>query len=225
MAKAATKAHKKMTKEERKDCTVCTPIGRVSFPHVFQASGMPGVDKKKFSITLLFKKTQDLSSIKKTLKNAKIMAFGPKEKNWPEDLEMPIRDGDHKDFKDYEGYKGHWVVKASSNEEFRPGVVDEDGQPILDQADFYAGCYARAILFARVWEFGNKQGVQFILDHAQKMKDGKPFGNRKSAEAAFAEYGIEEADGEDEEPIDDEEEESSRSSRDEEDEDQENAKW
>ena len=44
-------------------------------------------------------------------------------------------------------------------------------------------------MFARVWTFGGKQGIQFILDHVQKMDDGPAFGGRKSAKEAFAPHG------------------------------------
>ena len=146
---------------------VLTPEFRVSYPHVFKAQAIKPTDKPKFSVTMLFPKNADLSGLKEAMKQAKIAQFGGKE-NWPDDLESPVVDGDNPKHADKEGYKGHWVIKASTNEDQRPGVVDENVQPIVDQAKFYPGCYARAYIYAYVWEYMGKQGVGFILDHVQK---------------------------------------------------------
>ena len=162
-----------------------TPTFRVSYPHVFKASGMKGAEPK-FSITMLFPKNADLSGLKRAMKQAKIAQFGPDESDWPDDLESPVVDGDSKKHRDKEGYKGHWAIKASSNADSKPGLVDENAEPIVDAADFYPGCYARAYIFARVWEFGGKQGIHFILDHVQKMKDGKSFGGKKPIDQVFS---------------------------------------
>jgi hypothetical protein len=183
-----TSKRKKMTKEQREKCRVTTPVFRVSYPHVFEAQAPQDSGKKKFSITMLFPKDTDLTKLKKAMFNAKIAAFGPKE-NWPEDLESPVSWGDDHIDKETkkikEGYKNHWVIKASSNENQKPPVVDRDKEPIINTADFYAGCFARAHILATNWAFGNKEGIMFILDHVQKVKDGKPFGGKKSADQVF----------------------------------------
>lgn len=167
---------------------VLTPEFRVSYPHVFKAQAIKPTDKPKFSVTMLFPKNADLSALKEAMRQAKIAQFGPKE-NWPDDLESPVVDGDNPKHADKEGYKGHWVIKASTNEDQRPGVVDENVQPIVDQAKFYPGCYARAYIYAYVWEYMGKQGVGFILDHVQKLRDGKSFGGKKPADQVFSPVG------------------------------------
>lgn len=169
----------------KEKCRVLTPEFVVYFPHVFKAAQVMGKGDPKFSITMGFKKTADLSVIKLAMKHAKIAAFGPDKANWPDDLESPVIDGDAPKYADKEGYKGHWIIKASSNQDNRPGVVDEDVQPITDSSAFYPGCYARAQVFARVWEYMGKQGVHFILDHVQKTRDGKAIGGKKAASEVF----------------------------------------
>jgi hypothetical protein len=73
----------------------------------------------------------------------------------------------------------------------KPGVYskerDDDGRWVVieDAQEFYPGCYARASVFANVWEYMGKRGVSLILDHVQKLGDGKPFSSKKSAEQAF----------------------------------------
>lgn len=167
---------------------VLTPEFRVSYPHVFKAQAIKPTDKPKFSVTMLFPKTADLSALKEAMRQAKIAEFGSKE-NWPDDLESPVVDGDNPKHADKEGYKGHWVIKASTNEDQRPGVVDENVEPIVDQSKFYPGCYARAYIYAYVWEYMGKQGVGFILDHVQKLRDGKSFGGKKPADQVFTPVG------------------------------------
>lgn len=178
--------------EKRDECRILTPEFRLSYPALFKPSGMKGA-VPKFSVTMLFKKTADLSSVKLAMKHAKINEFGPNKEEWPDDLASPVVDGDDPKHTDKEGYAGHWVIKATSNESQRPGVVDyPDCEPIIEQSEVYPGCYCRAQVFARVWEFpqgSGRYGIQFILDHVQKMKEGKPFGGKKSAKEAFAPHG------------------------------------
>lgn len=181
---ATTDNKKKIDKEKSR---ILTPKFRVSFPHVFKAQGMKGATPK-FSVTMLFPKNSDLSLVKGALVAAKTAKFGSKE-NWPDGLESPVVDGDNPKYKDREGYAGHWVIKASTNEDQRPGVVDENVQAITDPSKFYPGCYARASIFAYVWEFGGKQGVGFILDHVQKVGDGTAFGGKKPADQVFQPIG------------------------------------
>lgn len=178
-------ATKKFTKEQMEARRFITPEFRVSYPHVFVAQSPKPNDKKKFSITMLIPKDSDIKPYQNAMKQAKLNTYGPKE-NWPEDLETPVKDGDSKKFADKEGFAGHWVVKASSNEDQRPGIVGPDAKPIINQADFYPGCYARAQVYAYCYEYMGKQGVSFILDHVQKTKDGKSLSSKKSADQVFS---------------------------------------
>lgn len=185
------------TKVEKKDkdlCRMITPEFRVSYPHVFKPQSPKATDKKKYSITMLFKKDTELMgsspdgkprSLKRIIKNAKLAEFGAEE-NWPDGLASPIIDGDSPQYRDKPGYKGHWVLKATSSEDQRPGVVDQEMTPITEPAQLYPGCYARAYVYARVWEYMGKKGVQLILDHVQKLRDGKAFGGKKPVEQVFS---------------------------------------
>jgi hypothetical protein len=184
-----SKANVKVDKDK---CRIVTPEFRVSYPHVFKPSVMKGTNNPpKYSITMLFPKDSDLTLIKTAIRDAKIAAFGAKE-NWPDNIMSPVEDGDKPTRTGAargEGYEGHWAIKASTNESQRPSVVDENVQPIIDQADFYPGCFARASVFAYVWEFpknSGRYGVGFILDHVQKLRDGESFGGKKPANEVFS---------------------------------------
>lgn len=181
-------------KNDKDLCRLITPVFRVSYPHVFKPQAPKKGDKLKFSVTMLFPKDSDLMgqspdgkprSLKDVIRNAKIAEFGPKE-DWPEGLESPVIDGDKPKFADKEGYKGHWVIKATTSEDQRPSVVGPDMTPLTEPSEFYPGCYARAYVYAYVWEYMGKQGVGFILDHVQKMRDGKSFGGKKPVEQVFS---------------------------------------
>lgn len=177
-------AAEKISKEDREKARILTPEFRVSYPHVFQPNSFKG-SKPKYSVTMLFPKTADLAVIKNAIRQAKINKFGPNKGDWPAELESPIVDGDAPKHADKDGYKGHWAIKASTNEDQKPGVVDVNVKPILSASDFYPGCYARAFVYVYVWEFMGKQGVGLILDHVQKLRDGKSFGGKKPAEQVF----------------------------------------
>lgn len=199
---SAAPAKKQTSKVDKDLSRIITPKFRVSYPHVFKPQAAKPGDDLKYSITMLFPKDKDLMgqtvdgkprSIKEVLKNAKVATFGSKE-NWPEDLISPVTDGDNPKFADKEGYKGHWIIKASSNEDQKPGLVDNENIPITEVSDFYPGCYARAYIFAYTWEYMGKQGVSFILDHVQKLADGKSFGGKKPVEQVFSPISSEEDD-------------------------------
>lgn len=200
----------KLDKADKDLCRMITPKFRVSYPHVFKAHSPKPGDKAKFSVTMLFPKDQELigsfiagydpdsgqpilkpRSLKEVMKNAKIVEFGTKE-NWPEGLESPVTDGDDPKHADKDGYAGHWVIKASTSEDQKPSVVGPDGKAISgeNQSQFYPGCYARAYVYCYVYYYPDRKkpmkiGLSFILDHIQKLDDGKAFGGKKPVDQVF----------------------------------------
>jgi len=184
-------AKAKANKSDKEKCRVLTPEFRVSYPHVFKPQGMNNKpnSQKKYSITMLFPKDADLGPIKEAMRQAKVQKFGEDKTKWPKGLESPVTDGDSPKNADKEGYAGHWAIKASSNEDQKPGVVDQNVEPIINQGDFYPGCYARASLLAYIWDNEFGQGVGFILDHVQKMREGKSFAGKPQANEVFSPVG------------------------------------
>lgn len=180
-------------------CRFLTPEFRVSYPHVFKAKPYRGKGNPKFSLVMLFPKKTDLKAIKEAMKEAKIAKFGPDQKKWPKDLVTPVKDGDDEEVsKGKEGYAGHWVISATAYEDRKPLVVDPDKQEILNPADFYPGCYARAQLFCSVWDTGKEMGIKFSLNAVQKTREGKPLSMQKDPDAIFGDAlpeGEEEDDG------------------------------
>lgn len=179
-----------MEKSDNKElCRITTPEFRVSFPHVFKPSVMKGTNNApKYSVTMLFPKNSDIKPLQEVMRQAKIAKFGPNKAEWPANIASPVTDGDDPKHSKREGYEGHWVIKASTGVDSKPGVFDEQVQEIIDPAKFYPGCYARAHVYAYVWEFpkgAGRYGVSFILDHVQKLRDGKSFTSKKAGSEIF----------------------------------------
>lgn len=187
---------KKKNGIENKKCI--TPEFRVSFPSVFEPKAFEG-QEAKYSITMLFGENIDLgkaasgstNSMKRIAHAAAVEKWGPDKEKWPRKLRMPFRDGDEK--QDLEGYAGHIYVTASSKAQ--PGLIDQSKRPILNERDFYPGCYARAELIAFAYDKAGNRGVSFSLQNIQKLRDGDSFSGRKNAEDVFE--AVEDADRED----------------------------
>lgn len=171
---------------------VTTPEFRVSFPSVF--TPRPGMNggKAKYSVMMLFPKSSDLSAVKRLLASAVKEEWGDK---IPPNLTNPIKDGDTDMMNDgtlrcekYPEMKGHWIINAASIK--KPGVVDGNLNAIIEEGEFYGGCYARATLHAYTYKPTkdkpqSKIGVGFGLNNIQKLRDGDSFSGRSRAEEDF----------------------------------------
>ena len=157
---------------------VLTPEFRSAFVAVFKAKGIKGdaSAKEKFGVTMLFPKGTDLSALKAAAHEAAVNKWG---KDLPKKLKTPFKDqGERAD--DYAGFEeGGIYITAQSDT--RPGVVDAKVQDIIDENDFYSGCWARATVNAYAWEHptGGK-GVSFGLLNVQKLRDGDRLGGGRA---------------------------------------------
>lgn len=103
-------------------------------------------------------------------------------------LKLPIRDGDEeiKQGKKDAVYEGMYFINSSSPR--APGIVNAQAQPIMDQDEFYSGCWCRAdINFFPFASAGNK-GIGVGLNNLMKIKDDDRLGGRLKAEDAFGEF-------------------------------------
>ncbi len=169
---------------------VITPKARLSFPKLFTPD-----DYGKYRATLLIPKTEDISQLKKMLNEA-VKEKWPDANKRPPALVNPIKDGDTDVMQDgtlrcdkYPEMKGHWVINCMSKQ--RPGVVDQQVQPIMEEGEIYAGCFVRASLtcFTYAPTKQNPQsraGAGFGLQNIQKLADGDAFSGRSRAEDDFA---------------------------------------
>ena len=157
-----------------------TPEFRVSFPNVFKAKAFNN-QEPKFNIVMLFDKDADISELKKMANQAAKAKWGDK---IPSGIRSPFRDGNDKD---YDGYEDCTFIGATSK--LKPGLIDRKHQAILDESEFYAGCYARAVVTAFAYDKAGNKGVSFGLQHVQKLRDGEAFSGRGKAEDAFDKIG------------------------------------
>jgi hypothetical protein len=166
---------------------VVTGKVRLSYAHLFEPFSNNDGQPAKYSTTLLIPKT-DKATIAKleaaqqaALENGKTKTFGGSiPKNWVN----TIHDGDEEaDLKKNPEYEGHMYMAVSSKT--KPGVVDQNVQPILDSTEVYSGCYARVSINCYPFNKSGNKGVSFGLNHVQKLADGEFLGGRSKADDDF----------------------------------------
>lgn len=173
---------------------VITGKVRFSYAHVFEPASINGGDEK-YSVSILIDKndTKTVSDINKAVEAAKqagIAKFGGK---IPQNLKLPLRDGDT-EREDDENYAGCYFVNA--NAKTRPGLVDAKGRKIIDSTEFYSGCYGRASITFYAYNSNGNRGVACGLNNIMKTSDGEPLGGRSKAEDDFKGYFEEDQDDE-----------------------------
>lgn len=165
---------------------VVTTKVRLSYCHVWEPAAMEGAADKKYSVSVIIPKTETelIDRINKAInvakENGKSSKFGGK---IPANLKLPLRDGD-KDRPEDEAYAGSFFLSASSKT--KPGIVDKDRQPIIDETEVYSGVYGRVSLNFYPFNANGSKGVACGLNHIQKLEDGEALGGRGSAEDDFA---------------------------------------
>lgn len=171
--------------------TVVTPQFRVSYPHIFKPKMNDLNGKAEYSIVALFKKGEDLTTLKLLAQKAIIEKWGEDKKKWPVNLKSPFRDQGEK-AKDNNGVQvfpdgyveGAVFVNLKSTQ--RPGVVDQSVQDILDESQIYAGCWCRASVKAFAYDQKGNRGISFGLLNVQKTKDDDSLSGRTSPQDDFA---------------------------------------
>lgn len=163
---------------------VITGKVRFSYANVFEPKAAQEGAEPKYSVSLIIDKNdkKTLKAIEKAIEaaiEAGKAKFGGK---IPKNLKLPLRDGDE-EREDDENYEGKMFVNASSSN--KPGVVDEDLNPIMDREDFYSGCYGRASLNFYAFNVSGNKGVACGLNNLQFLEDGDRLSGGASAEEDF----------------------------------------
>jgi len=149
---------------------------RLSFPSLFRKASFNGAETKYEATLLISKETQAQlvsqlgaaikEKIATDLKGAKLGAD-----------KICMKDGEDIG---YEGYAGHWSIKAANAK--RPLCIDRDKSPVTeDDGVFYAGCYVNAII--EIWAQDNGYGkrINASLLGIQFVRDGEPLGGGAGA--------------------------------------------
>ena len=177
-----------MIKAKRTGTKVTTGKVRLSYAHVWEAHAMSEGQEPKYSVSVIIDKNDKdtLKAIKEATDQAKEEGKGKWNGKIPGNLKTPLRDGDV-DRPDDEAYAGCYFLNANSKT--KPGIVDKDVQPILDQSEVYSGCYARLTLNFYAYNSNGNKGIAAGLGNIQKLEDGEPLGGVTRAEDDFDSVG------------------------------------
>lgn len=172
---------------QNQNTKVVTGVCLFSYLHVWEPQSING-SEPKYSVSLLIPKEdkQTLEAVDKAIKAAmeigKSSKFGGK---IPPNLKLPLRDGDT-DRPEDDVYKGHYFINANCKN--RPGLIYQNGQPIMDSTDLYSGCYGRASVTFYPYSANGNRGIACGLNHLMKVADGDPLGGRSRVEDDFASF-------------------------------------
>lgn len=177
------KKKKELTEEQYRKLEAPSPVGVLSYPHLFEKGVYQG-NETNYNFQLLIKKDEDMSKVEGILHAAKVFEWGADESKWPEDFARAIQDGDEMDD---EAYAGYWVIKATSNEQ-KP-VFNREKDEIIDKKEIYGGAMCRAVLCASVYSIPRKKNNKVVYDYGekfyyklvQKVADGKRLGSGNKA--------------------------------------------
>lgn len=168
---------------KRTGTKVTTGEVRLSYAHLFEPHAIEG-NEPKYSVSVIIPKSDKatLKAIKEAVEQAKEDGKSKWNGKVPNNLKTPLRDGDV-EREDDEAYAGCYFLNANSKN--KPGIVDINVHPILDQSEVYSGCYARLTLNFYAYNANGNKGVAAGLGNVQKLRDGEPLGGISRAEDDF----------------------------------------
>lgn len=163
---------------------VKAPTALVCYAYVWQprANQDPTKDAK-YSVTLLWPKSADLSALKKAATAAARKKWGDK---IPSNLRSPFREG-NSDRSDDPVFKDMIFISARSKD--KPGIVDRMVHPITNEMDFYSGCMANVTINAFGYDNNGNKGVSFALGNIQKVSDGPRLTGQRPPDEDFDNLG------------------------------------
>jgi hypothetical protein len=171
-----------------KKITFTTPVGRLSYPHLFKPQPpMAEGDKPKFGCAVIFDAETDISAIEDIVQQVALDHFGEAGmKKIGKRFRSPLReDGEEK------GYpEGSVFFNARSTR--APGLVSrykdpETGKllPIEDESLLYPGCDVKVNVTAYAFDVSGNRGVALGLNHVLKYADNDRLDGRRNADVAF----------------------------------------
>ena len=163
---------------------VVTGKVRFSYANVFSPKAAQEGGPLKYSVSIIIPKsdTETIAKINKAFEEVKAASAAIFGGAVPKMLKGGLRDGDEE--KDDAAYANSYFINANSVN--KPGVVDADLNPILDQAEFYSGCYGRASITLYPYNSNGSKGIACGLNNIQKTEDGEKLGGGSNAADDFA---------------------------------------
>lgn len=163
---------------------VVTGKVRFSYANVFAPKASVEGGTPKYSVSIIIPKSdkETIAKLQKAFEETKAASAAYFGGAVPKNLKGGLRDGDAE--KEDEAYAGCYFINANSAQ--KPGVVDQDLNPILDQSEFYSGCYGRASITFYPYNAQGSKGIACGLNNVQKLEDGEKLGGGTTAAADFA---------------------------------------
>lgn len=166
---------------------VVTGKVRFCYCHVFTPTSIEEGGTKKYNVSIVIDKEdkKTIDKINKAVEAAIIAGIEKIGKNGKPvaNLKMPLRDGDVERGDD-PTYAGKMFLNANSSR--KPGIVDENLDEIMNESDFYSGCYGRASLNFYAFNVSGNKGIACGLNNLQKTEDGEPLAGAGNAADDFA---------------------------------------
>lgn len=169
-----------------------TPIGRVSFPHLFEPT-INDQGRKSWSVVLVFDKAaQDTDEFKQMVAAVEATATerfgqkvpsGVKRKSLEPKSGYPFTATSAKE--KYFSWAEDGSVMVTLSSRYAPLVIDRDKSELLEAETVYSGCYARAAYSCYSYSASGNEGVSFGLRALQKVKDGDALGSARAEASDF----------------------------------------
>jgi hypothetical protein len=172
-------------KKDKLTVTMVTPPFRMAFPALFTPEETD--NGERYKVTALFPPDANLKKLKSALNECMVDAFGEPD-DWPTGRNDVHPDDKLYDAgtKEYNGFKKGWTALSIASTD-APGIVDADGEEVLNKREVYGGRWARA--HVAITSYDNKsKGVTVYLNHVQLLEHDTPFSGKGDAKSAFDKY-------------------------------------
>lgn len=174
----------KMSRSDR----MVTPTFRASYANFFTPRAQQEGKEAKYSVLMLFPKTEDITHLKAAAKAVLLAQFGANaaEQVKAGRIKWPFRDGDT----DYTGdapspeKKGHIFVNCSAKT--KPQIVGPSRLPITDPEEIGSGDYCRASITFFAYEQSGNRGVGVGLGNVQLVRRGERLAGGPAAVDEFS---------------------------------------
>ena len=188
-----------MTEQNALPTRGITPVGRLSYPHLFKAQAAEEGGKPKFSLAIVFDKatqaTEEFKQMKRHFLNAGQAKYGPDLQAMILDgrLRFPIRKDLDKKYGDgsdvFINFRSDTppglVAREADPATGKPARITEDEQTPGHAHELYPGCLVRCSYSAYTYDRKGNKGIGTGLNNVQKMGEGTRIDNRKSAHEEF----------------------------------------
>jgi hypothetical protein len=163
---------------------VVTGKVRFSYANVFSPKAAQEGATPKYSVSIIIPKsdTETIAKLNKAFEEVKAASAAVFGGSVPKLLKGGLRDGDAE--KEDGAYANSYFINANSVN--KPGVVDQDLNPIIDPSEFYSGCYGRASITFYPYNSNGSKGIACGLNNIQKTEDGEKLGGGSNAADDFA---------------------------------------